>query len=334
MGIIRGGAKGSSYFREWFLREYGVPPEKSKAPPSWGDVSEVPPRKLQRAIDRVVRREARPKPPPKPKRRKAETRQERTARQREENARFMRDARNTLFKQLRADGLERDYVHIIGRDVWLMAWHIVRDRTGKAGRFYLDRCRNKPFAAAVRIAAFEMRGGRRRKWTSRRARRIVAAGMAFQALANKTRRRGRFNPIVRGVPKLAIAALLKDMDDQHVPSENALIGSGKWKGDYLDGECGYLTALWQVGALYFEQLPPEDVAPWERVGTERGVFALNRYWLMVADPEAVDNDEHRARIIALAESELERDHVDENADQLDEVDQDDEVDGFESRAPP
>lgn len=329
MGSINGGRENSSYFPDWFLKTFGVAPEDYQGP----DTPERPPRRVARQVERVIRRESTHKPKRAPKRKtKKRTRREQRAR----DAKYYARARAEMLAALRKDGFEGDYIQVIRRDVWVMSWHIVSDRKGKAGRYYLDRCHNKAYAAAVRRAAFD--GGRRRRpWTSDRARLIVAAGLALHALSHRTRRRGRFNPIVRGVSKGGISALLKDLDSKHTPAPNTLIGRSRWTGHYTNGQCGYLTALYQAGAIYFEQLAPEKVSPWERIETARGIRAINRYWLTTNNPEDVDNPDHRRRIIELAQSEVERAHPDD----VDQVDGDPVAESpiedgtpTESRAPP
>jgi hypothetical protein len=184
----------------------------------------------------------------------------------------------------------------IPREVWVMAWDCVGDGTGGVLRYWMRRCRNKTFLGAARAAAL---AGGARTWQDLRARRIVACALVQDALSVTVARPGRWTELVRGVPVGAFAALLVPPGSEARPlHRNTLTGQHRGvQSDSARGQDGYLRALEESGALYSQQLPADEVDPFERCGPSG--HACNRYWLLSPIPTVVDDQAEREQLIAL-----------------------------------
>lgn len=294
------GTNAADYFRDYFREKFGydVFENEDAAGPA-----QAPPRPLRRAIDRAIKRRSREDHSRTPARRSSEGKKRRALRRQRErrNRQYFDRAREELTRRWESMGIPTRYVKVIPRPVWVMCWHIIADGDGDAARHYLSRCRNKSAAGALRRAAT---ADGRRPWTSITARRIAAIGLAEYALSESTQRLGRWRRIVRGVLQKALIALITPPGTGTGPHLQTMRGRGAWNGSYRNGTLGYLQALKDAGFHTYQQLPADQVAPWERVATPRGVFAICRYWIVGNNPFDAENPEHRRQIVELAAAEL------------------------------
>jgi hypothetical protein len=297
----------SNYFESWFFEKFGEPLNGSD--PGSAPAAERPAvnRSTARAYARIINRELsgpfRPK-----KKTKAEKRADRKQREYQRRLTFIRDLsrqRAKLEKNLLARGLGPELSRgatVIPTTVWLMAAHVVSDRTGAAGRHYLSQVKNLPAAACIRRAA----GLSGRGWVSLRARRIVALGLFLNGLARYTRRSGSaWNGCVMGVPREALRAAIADCHarpGKERPSINAIAGTHRRAARSDKGEVGYLRALEAAGLLYSQQLPPwaATVRPYERAGS----WTINRYWIVAGNCYQPFDDREKNRLLTLAAEEL------------------------------
>lgn len=185
----------------------------------------------------------------------------------------------------------------IGRDVWVMAWDCEADSTGHALRYWMRRERNKVALGAARAAA--LADGR--TWHDPVARRIMALSLVQLRLAEPTpNRKGRFSGgIVRGVPLGAFAAMLAPPGaSARIPHRNTISGRHRGAGSVSRrGQMGYLDELIDAGFCYSQQLPADEVEPFERAGWSG--HACNRYWLLSPNPSSVQDQAEREGLIAL-----------------------------------
>jgi len=183
---------------------------------------------------------------------------------------------------------------IIPRSGWVQASAILADASGRAARIHLKQMRNKVLAGAIKRAAL---CDGRYAWSDDRARFVVALGVALAYLAKRTRRRGRWEFLVKGVPQGALLALLRDPWTGKRPHRSALAGVHRTGAEWLSGEVGWLRALEGAGALYCQQLPAHDAQPCELLGPSG--YATNRIWLVTDVPTAPLDDDDKRALLAL-----------------------------------
>ncbi|HKU37324.1 MAG TPA: hypothetical protein VJR89_04235, partial [Polyangiales bacterium] len=157
-----------------------------------------------------------------------------------------------------------------------------------AAKLYLRKLPNRVLAGAILRAALVPIGDDfRYSYADERARHIIALGCIQYALRGSTRRTDRWaGGMVSGFTEGALRMLLADPHDAtRVPSRSALVGTHRPGGNWENGQCGWLLALEQCGALYRQQLPASDasVRPWERWPSG---YTSNRYWLVTDRTEA------------------------------------------------
>lgn len=194
--------------------------------------------------------------------------------------------------------------------VWKMCWLILGDLSGSAARHYLQQLRNPHAAAVILAAAF---GGRasvgrvapRHRWSSLRARRMVAFGLAQTALAKPSRKSGTRNALVLGFGRGTWAALLADpYDDRPTyektemrtrkgvakkvattitrtpaqPALTTLFGTHRRGAKADSADVGYFVALREAGFVYRQQLSERYATAGEMYGPSG--HACNRYWVI------------------------------------------------------
>ncbi len=190
-------------------------------------------------------------------------------------------------------------------------WH---DNTGKFARAWLALL-PPVWAGIIRCAALgEVDGGVTRLWDSERARAIVILGCVIVGNAHASRRKGKHRYLVRGFTRGAFAAICRGGRGRALHL-NTISGQHRMGAPDHSGELGYLDALKRAGLFYSQQLPAEQVTPWERWkvtrgkrggdGTEDLSVTTNRYWLI--NPNPYDGHlvaEVRVMLLAFAESAL------------------------------
>jgi hypothetical protein len=216
-----------------------------------------------------------------------------------------RDYLERLTRRCKAKGYHFG-IRVIPMRVWAACAQVIADPTGRAARMHLKRLNNRTAAGAILDAAIPERSGR--TWAALRVRRIAALGIALVMLAHRTRRRGPWGALVRGIPRAALAALLRDPFDDRapgadgrapaIPSVTALFGTHRPGAAPMGPDVGYFVPLRAAGVAYAQQLPAEQVQSSE-VGPSG--HALNRYWVASDTPETIDDDTARARAFELAE---------------------------------
>ncbi len=189
---------------------------------------------------------------------------------------------------------------IIPRSGWVQASAILADASGRAARIHLKQMRNKVLAGAIKRAAL-CEG--RYTWSDERARNVASLGVALAYLGKRTRRRGRWEFLVKGVPQGALCALLRNPWTGKRPSRSALAGVHRRGAEWLSGEVGWLRALEAAGALYCQQLPAADAQPCELLGPSG--YATNRIWLVTDVPTAPLDDDDKRALLALHRTGLE-----------------------------
>lgn len=176
------------------------------------------------------------------------------------------------------------------RSSFLMWLDIAVDGTGRACRTWLFRCRNKPLVGAIRRAALApdpKTGVCRYDWRDMRARAIAAAALIELDHAHAARRddSGAWGLRVRGITLGALAAWMQNPFTGERPASTTLNGTHRPGGNYLDGQCGWLTALKQAGALLVERPKVNECEPFEIWAPKPWMPGrdftptTNRYWL-------------------------------------------------------
>jgi len=145
-----------------------------------------------------------------------------------------------------------------------MAADILADPSGTAAAAYLRRCNNPTAATIIKLAVADLQTARNRM--------IVATGLSLVALSVDTNRKGKYRRIIRGIPQTAIRSILRDPYTGKKPSL-AAVRSDHGDADYNQA---YLSILKRSGLFYSQQLPRDDVAPFERLG----MYSTNRYWIV------------------------------------------------------
>lgn len=264
--------------------------------------------------NRVVRRAqavrvVAPPPPPAPK---AMQRRNRRARKLQRLIRSADKYRSDWQDRCRERSIDPSLSVFIERAIWVKAWACMADPSGRVVRTHLRSMRNKVLAGAIRNAALCPLGNglTRRHWTDADARITAALGIAFEALSSVTRRPGRWNLLVKGIPESTLCKLLRDPWSEHVPSRSALAGVHRPNASLETGHLGYLRRLEAAGALSTQQLREGNGAePCELLGKRKQVriggvlrwviFATNRYWLPTADTQRPMDVADRLELIAL-----------------------------------
>lgn len=178
----------------------------------------------------------------------------------------------------------------IPRETWIAAGHIMADPTGRAARFYLRSTGNRIASNLIRRAALDLDNpDGHRTWQSLHARRIAAAGLSLMYLGRRTKKPGRYEGIVRGVPRTAISALIRDPSSGH-----------RILPEYMAKR--YLRPLEEAGFMYSQQLPAEETAPWEHSGPSG--YAVNRYWIVSRDPTRPIDPLEKAALLSVYRAEL------------------------------
>ena len=246
----------------------------------------------------------RPLPPPQTHRRGPKRTRAQQASTRAQRARA-RDAAHLarLDLKIRAHGGTPTAIRNIPITVWTQAAQVMADQTGRAARLHLRRADHRSAAGAILRAALGT--GKQtadRSWSDLRTRRIAALGLALLALSKNTRRHGPWGALVIGVPRGALAALLRDpFDRRHnaAPSTSALFGTHRKDADPTSADVGYFPALRAAGMVYSQQLPKAEAHPCETWGPTG--YAFNRYWLLTDAAWKLDSAEARAALAELAE---------------------------------
>lgn len=246
---------------------------------------------------------------PSARRRSAPTAREqrrRRGRTRERQAKADSRYLQRLEHRMRSGGWEGLPPRPIPRHVWIRAQHVLADRSGRAANIYLAQQKNRIAAQLIRRAALVperdyVAGGYcyRYAWADSRARMVAALGLSLLALARRTRRKGVWHGLCRGIPRGALCALLTDPYDRRPeaqPSLSGLDGRHRPWGSWESGEVGWLRALREVGLVYSQQHQADEVAEWE-VGPTG--YAIARYWLITAEPTAPYRDERKRELIEL-----------------------------------
>jgi hypothetical protein len=191
---------------------------------------------------------------------------------------------------------------LIPAHVWRAASQIVADASGRAAAYHLGHHPNQIACQMIRRAALcRLPAGENKfTWSHPRARAIAALGVAMLSIAAPTRRLGPWNRIIRGIPRGAFAALLRDPFSGRRPAISTLAGRYR-TGD--DTAVGYMVALQTEGLFYSQQLPPSAADPCELMGPSG--FATARYWMVSADPLRRVTAEERFRALELLQTELE-----------------------------
>lgn len=202
-----------------------------------------------------------------------------------------------VFRTLRADGVPIDVQRdcaIIPRSVWVRVSALLADGSSRAVRIHLKQLRNKVLAGAIRHAAL---CGGKYPWSHPRARAVAALGIALLALAKRTRRRGRWEFLIKGIPQGALLALLRNPWTGDRPSRGALSGTHRTGVDWESGQVGWLRALEGAGALYCQQIPAAEAEPCELLGPSG--YATNRIWLVTDTPTAPLDDDDKRELLEL-----------------------------------
>lgn len=154
---------------------------------------------------------------------------------------------------------------VIPVSVWRACQEVIGDATGRAAWRHLNAMQNRPARRAL------LRALRGLPWSELRTRRIAALGIALVLLARPTERHGDWTGgVVRGVPRAALASLLRD---PRVPEHKARVT--------IAGAHAYLCLLTDTGLVYCMQVPSSHADACELGATRNGAFAFptNRYWL-------------------------------------------------------
>lgn len=168
--------------------------------------------------------------------------------------------------------------------VWTGCAQVVADPTGRAARIHLRRLVNRTAAGAILRAA--LGAGSDGTWATLRTRRIAALGLALVWLGQYTARVGPWNCIVKGIPRAALAVLLRDPFDTRarsgkrgagVPAVTTLFGTHRPGAADDSGDAGYFCSLRSAGLVYRQQVPAWDAGPGE-VGPSG--YTCNRYWIV------------------------------------------------------
>jgi hypothetical protein len=205
-----------------------------------------------------------------------------------------------LTARIRALGGAVSSVRQIPQRVWVMAAQSMSDLTGRAARVHVRKMGNRTCAGAVLRAA--LGEDATRSWSKLRTRRIATLGLVLHALARSTKRRGIWQGVVIGIPRGALAALLRDPYDQSesaTPSITALFGTHRPGAHAESGQLGYFLALRNAGVAYRQQLPAHEATRAETWGP-RG-YAFNRYWLITDKPWQIDDEDTRRGAEQLAD---------------------------------
>lgn len=190
--------------------------------------------------------------------------------------------------------------------VWRMCWQVRGDATGGAARVWLKRTRDRAQVAAIIRAALwdghEPPEGNAdalpevgaRSWAQDHVRCIAAIGLALAHMAERTRRRGKWNGLVKGFGQGFFAALLHDPFDQR-PAPPGTYANGLPKkrpgtphtktifGKRSDDDAGYLHTLIRAGLLHMpQQLRAEYVSAAEKNGPSG--HSYSRYWIVTSAP--------------------------------------------------
>jgi hypothetical protein len=192
---------------------------------------------------------------------------------------------------------------IIPRELWIRSQLIVDDK--RTAEFFLSECANDLLIGAIRNAARVplADGTTRYTFADRRARVIVALGLALWELGTETKHL-EFSRLTRGVNRCALLLLVRDphgqdpfcthCDNTH-PSVAALTGIHRADGTLETGQIGWLRALEDAGAIERYQIRnPEAIRrccqPWE-LG-DRG-YPCAWYWSlgMLHDPDCFTDAE-------------------------------------------
>jgi hypothetical protein len=256
------------------------------APPVQGELAPPPStrvvRRAEAARARTVPPAAIPKPAPARKRDRLEKAQ-----------RAGEIYLQRVHRLLASEGVPYDVrkeLSIIPRTTWVQVSALLADASGRAVRIHLKQLRNKVLAGAIKRAAL---CGGHFAWSDDRARAVAALGIAFASLARRTRRRGRWEFLIKGIPLGALCALLRDPWTGERPHRNTLSGTHRAGAAWDSGQVGYLNALVGAGALYKQQLPKDEAQACELLGPSG--YATSRYWLVTDNPTApMDDDEKRA----------------------------------------
>jgi hypothetical protein len=165
---------------------------------------------------------------------------------------------------------------------WVGCAQVVADPTGRAARIHLRRLVNRTAAGAILRAS--LGPGSDGTWATLRTRRIAALGLALVWLGQYTARVGPWNCIVKGIPRAALAVLLRDPFDTRagkrgagVPAVTTLFGTHRPGAADDSGDAGYFCALRSAGLVYRQQVPACDATPGE-VGPSG--YTCNRYWIV------------------------------------------------------
>jgi hypothetical protein len=203
------------------------------------------------------------------------------------------------------------------RDAWIAGRSVLIDESGKLARaeLRLKRRRFPAFVGAVVQAALGVddQGRCRRDWTHPRARGIAALAIAMLMQSIRCRRRDLFQRYLAGITVKSMLALLESpWRDGRRLHRNTLIGKRDASASITNGGLGYLLALAETDALFWQQLPAADVQPFERWKVQRidrvtgevtiELRASNRYWLAGGPVDNAHMSEaYLARAINLAE---------------------------------
>jgi hypothetical protein len=188
--------------------------------------------------------------------------------------------------------------------VWVGCAQVVSDATGRAARIHIRRLVNRTAAGAILAAA--MPPDADSTWASLRARRIAALGLALVWLGQYTARVGPWNCIVKGIPRGALATLLRNPFDARpamgtrkraagIPALTTLFGTHRPGAADDSGDAGYFPALRAAGLVYRQQLPAAHVGAGE-LGPSG--YACNRYWIVTDARYVADFGDGLAQLAA------------------------------------
>lgn len=238
------------------------------------------------------------------------------AQRRREQARRLRDREGkhlaALTARVAAIGGTPIAIRGIPMAVWSMCLQVMADATGRAARIWMRRHSNRAAVGVVLAAALgrvtptqteataevteEVTPTDARSWASLRTRRIAALGLALLYLSRRTHRDGPWGAVVIGIPRGALAALLRDPYDttaSATPHITALFGTHRTGADPLtSSQVGYFVTLAAHGFAYRQQLPANEAQRTELWGPSG--YAFNRYWLPTERDYTIDDEDTRA----------------------------------------